>query len=210
LRDCAEGSTSGRAAIKITDPRQARYWAELHEEVVEFMASDYLPGRIWACCLLFGRNELLQYVCAERLRYFMGHLVLSGISGNICLGRLVNAPLIKDVAERTVRTIAAATGEPLEGLLTVDLREDRTGRPLVTEINLRHIAITSAFAQAGVNLVEAQILAAQGRWAQIDRRTPSFPPDNALLRDIDGLPVWVPQRRHLAVGEHVDRNGGME
>ncbi len=190
LRDCTPGSTSGRGALKVHDTDEARAWALLQKEVRFFMASEFLPGRNLACCLLFDDNELVKWACAERLTYFGGHLVLSGITGNTSKGRLVNDDRARTAAEKCLRLLARATGERLEGLFTVDLREDNRGRPLVTEVNLRHVAFTSAFAQAGVNMAEAQLLATLGLGHRISREEVLFPDNNLFLRDIDGLPQW--------------------
>jgi phosphosulfolactate phosphohydrolase-like enzyme len=121
----------------------------------------------------------------------MDRTVVSGVSGNISRGALVNADDAEDVADRAVRAICAGTGEVMNGLVAVDLREDAGGRPMVTEINLRHVAATWAFARAGHNMVEAQILLALGRRDEIGPVRLTFPPRNAILRDIDGPPVWV-------------------
>lgn len=200
LRDCGAGTTSAKAAIKIDNIEDAKAWARLQKNVVEFMASEYLPGRNFACCMLFSKGELLKYACAERINYFMADLLISGISGNTCLGRLVNIDSVKTVAEKAVRIIADYTGEKMEGLVTVDLRENANGKPLVTEINLRHVAFTSAFANAGANMVEAQILAIQGHMREIDRRETVFTDNNAFLRDIDGTPIWIPDLKEIEVG----------
>ena len=138
------------------------------------MASEYLPGQNFACCMLFQDNELLKFVCAERIKYFAGHLFLSGISGNTCEGRLINDTRVRAVAEECVRLIARNTGEPLTGLFTVDMRENQAGAPLVTEINLRHVAFTSAFAAGGANMAEAQLLATMGLSDKIDRKESGF------------------------------------
>ena len=76
--------------------------------------------------------------------YFMGHLAVSGVTGNINRGRLVNDERARTLAEQAVRFVAGLAGEPAHGLLTVDLREDRSGALKVTEINVRHVAATSA------------------------------------------------------------------
>jgi hypothetical protein len=45
-------------------------------------------------------------------------------------------------------------GDRLSGVVTVDLKEDETGRPFVTEINLRYIGFVHAYALARANVVE--------------------------------------------------------
>ena len=51
--------------------------------------------------------------------------------------------------------------------------------------------------------VTAQVLATLGRLDEIGEPVPHFPDDNVILRDIDGLPLWLTGYRELAVGEHV-------
>lgn len=200
LRDCSPGTTSAKGAIKVVEPAEAKAWALLQKEVAVFMASEYLPGRNLACCMLFYDDELLKFVCAERLEYFASHLVLSGITGNTCKGRLINDERVCAIAEKCVRMVAQKTGEPLRGLLTVDLRENRDGIPLVTEINLRHVAFTSAFAAGGANMAEAQLFATLGLSNKIASKEVRFPPGNLFLRDIDGLPLWVENWQNLQLG----------
>ncbi len=202
LRDHSDASSSGIGSIKVTEPEEAYAWAYLNPDLAGYMVAEHLPGRNLACSLLFHEDELLKAGCYERLEYFMGHLAVSGVTGNINRGRLVNDERARTLAEQAVRFLAGRTGEPAHGLLTVDLREDRTGAPKVTEINVRHVAATSALAAGGANMAEAQVLATLGRLDEIGERVPHFPDDNVILRDIDGAPLWLADYRELAVGEH--------
>jgi carbamoyl-phosphate synthase large subunit len=105
-------------------------------------------------------------------------------------------------SDEAVRKVCQQTGEVMNGLVVVDSKEDRRGKPLITEINLRHIATTSSVANAGVNMSEYQLLTALGRSnelsKEIDKR---FPPDNMIFRDIDGLPLYVNDFREMKIGE---------
>lgn len=203
LRDFSEGSTSGKGALRAASTAEMRAWAILNPNIQEYMVSDFLPGRNIACCLLFHRGELLKVASYERIQYFMGRSVLSGVSGNISKGRLINDSMVQDTAERAVKLITSITKETMHGLVTVDLREDENGKPLVTEINLRHVAATLAFAEAGSNMAEAQLLAALGDIESIGERETKFPPNNLILRDIDGLPLWVDDHRELEIGQSI-------
>jgi hypothetical protein len=202
LRDYSDASSSGIGSIKVTEPEEAYAWAYLNPEIPSYMLAEHLPGRNIACTLLFVDDALLKAGCYERLEYFMGHLAPSGITGNINRGRLVNDGRARALAEQAVRLVCEATGERAHGLLTVDLREDRTGALKVTEINVRHVAATSALAAGGANMAEAQVLATLGRLDEIGEPVPRFPEDNVILRDIDGEPLWLTGYRELAVGEH--------
>jgi hypothetical protein len=202
LRDHSEASSSGLGSIMVSEPGEAYAWAYLNPEISSYMVAEHLPGRNLACTLLFVEDKLLKAACYERLEYFMGHLAPSGVTGNINRGRLVNDERARKLAEQAVRFVGGLTGEPAHGLLTVDFREDRSGALKVTEINVRHVAATSALAQGGANLAEAQILATLRRLDEIGEPVPHFPDDNVILRNIDGAPLWVTDYRELAVGEH--------
>ena len=202
LRDYSEASSSGIGSIQVTEPEEAYAWAYLNPEIPSYMVAEHLPGRNIACTLLFHEDRLLKAGCYERLEYFMGHLAVSGVTGNINRGRLVNDERARALAEQAVRFVCKLTGEPAHGLLTVDLREDRSGALKVTEINVRHVAATSALAAGGANMAEAQVLATLGQLDEIGEPVPHFPEDNVILRDIDGSPIWLTDYRELAVGEH--------
>jgi carbamoyl-phosphate synthase large subunit len=202
LRDYSEASSSGIGSIQVTEPEEAYAWAYLNPGIPSYMVAEHLPGRNIACTLLFREDELLKAGCYERLEYFMGHLAVSGVTGNINRGRLVNDERARALAEQAVRFVCGLTGERAHGLLTVDLREDRTGALKITEINVRHVAATSALAAGGANMAEAQVLATLGRLDEIGEPVPHFPDDNVILRDIDGEPIWLTDYRELAIGEH--------
>ncbi|HZS30745.1 MAG TPA: hypothetical protein VFA37_05770 [Gaiellaceae bacterium] len=208
LRDYSDTSSSGKGAISVSEPEEAYAWAYLNPEIQSYMVAEHLPGRNLACTLLFYEGEVLKAGCYERLEYFMGHLAASGISGNINRGRLVNDERARALAEQAVRLVADGTGETAHGVLTVDFREDRTGALKVTEINVRHVAATSALAAGGANLAEAQLLATLGRLDEIGEPVPRFPDDNVILRNIDGEPLWLSGYRELAVGEHAPEPPG--
>ena len=90
----------------------------------------------------------------------------------------------------------------MNGLVVTDLKCDAQGRPIVTEINLRHVAFTSTFASAGLNFSEYQMLILQGRENEIPAGpTIAVPEDNIMLRDVDGLPIYRVGYRPLKMGE---------
>lgn len=202
LRDYSEASSSGMGSIRVADSEEAYAWAYLHPEIEHYMVAEYLPGRNFACCLLFAHDRLLKLGCYERLEYFMGHLVVSGVSGNISRGTLLNDSRVSAAGERAIRALSQQHGERAHGLFTVDLREACDGSPKVTEINVRHTAGTSALAAGGANLSEAQVLASVGREDEIGEVEVRFAPENAILRDIDGPPLLVAGDVTLKVGEH--------
>ena len=81
-------------------------------------------------------------------------------------------------------------------------KEDENGIPMITEINLRHVAFTSTFANAGLNFSEAQLLCMLERENDIPvKGTLEFPENNAMLRDVDGLPIYTERFMMPKLGE---------
>lgn len=205
IRDFSEGASSGKGALLAHGSDEARAWAILNRGIEQFMLSEYLPGRNFACHLLYNRGVIAKIACYERLEYFGARTAVSGITGNICKGRLVNDSRIVEVAEAAVASIVHKTGEVMHGIIAVDLREGADATPMITEINLRHVAATFAFAAAGFNLAEAHLALTLGDIGSLGMRETVYPANNIILRDIDGPPLWLDDYRAPAIGERVDR-----
>lgn len=203
VRDFARGSTSARGAFMASSLEQLTAWIAINQGTEDFMLSEFLPGRNYACHLLYNHGALLKVGIYERLEYFMNKVAVSGITGNISRGRLVNNQAVKANAVKAVEIISENNRETMHGLIAVDLRADHKGNPLITEINIRHVACTSAFASAGFNLSEYQMLCTLKRADEIDSEVEKiYPEDNLILRDIDGPPIWIPGFVPLADGEN--------
>lgn len=183
----ATGGAAGTGALLAHSRDEAEAWLALQGER-EMSASDFLPGRNLGCTLLYAHGEYLRSACFERLRYHMAKLVPSGVSGNISLGRLVHRADVGEIAQQAVTRAARAAKAMPHGVLTVDLKEDAAGQPLVTEINVRHVAPVSALVEGGATLVEDTVLLALGREAEIERGHHRFARELLILRDIDGEP----------------------
>lgn len=202
IRDYCEGSTSGKGAICAKNPAEVMAWMTLNQDTPNFMVSEFLPGHNIACMMLFNQGSLLKLGCYERLEYFMAKNVISGVSGNISKGKLINDPASVAVSKAAVELICQKTGELMNGLITVDLRYNAEGKPLITEINLRPVAAVSAFSEvADANLVAAHALTLLGHPEQVGPLEVSFPPNNLILRDIDGAPVFVPDYSEIAIAQ---------
>lgn len=191
IRDISIGSAGGKGALLVRNKNEMNAWVLLNDGSETFMISEFLPGRNFACQLLFVNGALVKHGSYERLEYFLGRMIPSGVSGNISRGRLLNDDRLLQNAVSAVNVIVEATGEIMNGFVAVDMREDEFGNPLITEINLRHVACTSAFAQAGHNLAEAHLLATLGHIEELGPVAKEYPEGNLILRDIDGPPMWV-------------------
>lgn len=203
VRDHELGSTSGRGSLLARTHEELMAWAVLNPSIQSFMISEFLPGRNYACHLLYHDGKLLKVGVYERLAYLMGRVAPSGISGNISRGRLLNDSRVVDVSTSAVTAICQTTGELMQGMIAVDLRENPQGRPLITEINLRHVACTSAFAVAGHNLAEAQVFATLDMPDRAGPMDGSYPNGNYILRDVDGPALWVTKLEVPSIGNAI-------
>lgn len=202
IRDYSEGTTSGKGSLMASNYDEVKAWATINQGIPSFMLSEYLPGRNLACFTLFHEGQLIKYGVAQRIDYLMGKVAVSGITGNTCKGKLLNDKRVFDVAYDAVMSVVGQTGEVMNGLVVTDLKEDGNGNPVVTEINIRHVAFTSTFANAGFNFSEYQLLCLMGRKNEIpDELTIQFPEDNCMLRDVDGLPIYLDHYKPIAIGE---------
>ena len=206
IRDHEVGSTSGRGSLLAHNLCELQAWVTLNPEIDYFMVSEFLPGRNFACHLLYFQGALIKVGTYERLEYFMGRIAPSGISGNISRGRLLADPRVLKRARDAVELICKRTGDVMHGLVAVDLREDRESRPMITEVNLRHVACTSAFADAGHNLAESHVFATMQMPDRVGALEKDFPHGNYILRDIDGPAKWVPQLELPSIGQPVTLN----
>jgi len=204
IRDFSNGCSSGKASFKPLNKKQLNAWAIINPEINYYMLAEYLPHRNYACHLLYYKGKLLKVGVYERLDYFMKKVTVSGISGNISKGKLINNLNVNNNATKAIDIICKKNNEIMHGLIVVDLKEDINHNPLITEINLRHVAATSSFASAGFNLSEFHLLTALNRVSEIDNVIEKkYPAQNLILRDIDGLPVWITKHKLLKIGEYI-------
>lgn len=194
------GTSSGRGSLMAHNDSELTAWATLNADIGSFMVSEFLPGRNLACLLLYHGGSLIKTGTYERLEYFMSRTAPSGITGNISRGRLLTDDGVLATSRKAVEMLCNITGEIMEGMVAVDLRENSQGQSMITEINLRHVACTSAFASAGHNLAEAHVLATLGRPEEAGPLQGGYPKGNLILRDIDGAAIWVPELALPATG----------
>lgn len=186
----SSSGTSGLGSLKIENIEALRNWIQINPNVDKFLASEFLPGRNLACKMLYYEGKLMRAACAERVQYIMSKVAPSGITGNTSFGRLLYEPKLVKIAERAIERIYDTTRAKKHGFFTVDFKEDAAGIPLITEINVRHVAFTQCFAAAGANFAEDTI--------RLLDNDPSFNRDNIIykfeeglifLRDVDALPI---------------------
>ena len=208
IRDGAAGTASGKGSFKATCNEDLKAWIKINQGIRQFQLSQFLPGGNYGCFCLFKDGKLIKMAQAERMEYIMAKVAVSGITGNTSKGRLINNEKIKLVALKAIERICNLTQEIMNGLVVVDMKGDEHNNPVITEINIRHVAFSSSFAAAGFNLSEYQLLLALGRDNEVTPEVEmNFPISNLILRDVDGTPVYVPEYKELKIGESMSKSG---
>lgn len=201
IRDGAAGTASAKGAFMARSRADLRAWVQINNGIDQFQLSEFLPGNNYGCFCLFKNGRLMKMCQAQRIEYIMAKVAVSGITGNTSKGKLLNDPKIRDVALRTIDTLCQKTGEQMSGLVVIDMKCNGEGHPIVTEINLRHVAYSSLFAMAGFNISEYQALLALGRDDEVSTEVEKiFPKGNYMLRDVDGEPLYFEELEEVQVG----------
>lgn len=193
-----EGS-SGLGSLKIDSEEALSQWISINPKVEEFIATEYLPGRNMACKMLYFGGDLKRTACAERINYIMAKVAPSGITGNTSFGRLINEPGLVELSKQALETIASQLECELNGIFTVDYKEDTSGFPKITEINVRHVAFTSSMAAGGANIpadtIEAMISGKGG--TDMERIDYTYSEPLIFLRDVDAAPIIMSESELL-------------
>jgi len=206
IRDGAAGTASAKGAFKAESLDELQAWVRINSHTTQFQLSQFLPGRNLGCFCLFKDGKLIKMAQAQRIEYIMAKVAVSGITGNTSKGKLLNENKIKDTALKALDILCNQTGEKMNGLVVADMKEDENGNPIITEINIRHVAFSSSFAMAGQNIAEAQLLLALNRDDEVLRDIEKqYPKGNLLLRDVDGQPIYIEGEMPLKIGEAFTR-----
>jgi carbamoyl-phosphate synthase large subunit len=194
-----EGS-SGLGSLKIESEFALSQWISINQDVKEFIATEYLPGRNMACKMLYFNGELKRTACAERINYIMAKVAPSGITGNTSFGRLINEPELVRLSEEALESVSSKLDSGLNGIFTVDYKENTEGNPKITEINIRHVAFTSSIAAGGANLpmdtLKAMFAEDLTGMKRIDYR---YDEPLIFLRDVDSEPIIMKEAKLLGI-----------
>ena len=204
VRDASAGTASGKGSFLAHNINELRAWMVINTGIDLFQISEYCPGGNYGVLCLFEKGKLLKIAIAERLEYIMAKVAISGITGNTSVGRFLNDESIKKHALDSIEKVCQATNSVMNGVVVVDMKADINGVAKVTEINIRYVAYNCCLASAGFNLAEAHLLTTLGRSAELSpEREFLFPKDNRFFRDVDGLPIYIPEYKSLIIGQFV-------
>jgi biotin carboxylase len=156
------------------------YWRSFRGiDYGDFMASEFLPGPEFAWQSLWQDGTLITSQARERVEYIFGNLTPSGQSSSPSVARTVNRDDVNKAGESAVRAVM----DRPNGVFCVDMKENATGSPLVTEINVgRFFTTSNFFAHAGLNMPDLYVQLGLGNTLE------NVPPTYNPLRE--GL-YWV-------------------
>lgn len=144
-------------ALKVNNKNDLDTWLALNGYRDDFIISEFLPGRNYACKLLFYGGKLIQHASAERIDYLLSAASPSGISGMSSRGKLLNRPDLVEKSAIALSKLSKKFEAELNGIFTVDFKENSDGVPMITEINIRHVSFNYAFTLGGLNLAETTL-----------------------------------------------------
>jgi predicted ATP-grasp superfamily ATP-dependent carboligase len=187
------GSGAGAiGAMKIGNLKELQNWIDINPRVKDFMASEFLPGKNYACKVLFNNGKMIKAASGERIDYLLAAAAPSGISGMCAQGKLVNDDKLVQYSEKAVRTVYESFGMQPHGMFTVDFKGDKDGEPKITEINIRHVSFTYAFALGGANFAWDTICMLKGKETEGDT-IHRFDKDYRFIRGVDSDLFIIPE-----------------
>lgn len=143
-----------KASLPISNFYQGDAWIDYWRgfkglDYGDFMASEFLPGSEYAWQSLWFEGELITSQARERVEYIFGNLTPSGQSSSPSVARTVN----RDEVNRAGIAAVKSVSEKPSGVFCVDMKEDVSGSPKVTEINVgRFFTTSNFFSHAGLNM----------------------------------------------------------
>ncbi len=167
-----------KAALPVNTLLQAEGWIDYWINVKglaysDFMMSEFLPGKEFAFQSVWYQGELITSMARERVEYLFGHLFPSGQSSSPSIAKTVHRDDVNQLATSAI----LAVDPKATGIFCVDIKENKEGRPCVTEINAGRFFTTSInFSTAGLNMPYYYILLGLGERDRI----PQLPQYNGI------------------------------
>jgi glutathione synthase/RimK-type ligase-like ATP-grasp enzyme len=191
----AKSGAGGRLGLKVDTAEQAKRWVELNTlqnraVIGDFILQEYLSGRDLAFDSLWFKGKLVTSYARERLQYVLKHISLSGITGTPAVARTVEDEKVNQVG---VEAVKALDSEP-HGFFSVDVKEDASGKPVVTEVDgkwhttapLWGYAFAKALDKPELNVAYQYLML--GLNGSLDVELPAFnlfPAEHYLVRQLD-------------------------
>ena len=197
-RHGAGGRGSTPADNRETAISWIQYWRSRKVDW-EFIAQEHLPGRNIAFHSLWRNGDLVVSMARERVEYIYPYLAPSGIMGTPSVQRTVHDEKVNEIGTKAVLAIDSN----FNGIASVDLKENASGMPCVTEINPGRMFTTSYFFSFASNILRGDFCAnipyLYTRLA-FEESVPEMPKYNVLPADV----YWI---RHMDAPARLVKEG---
>jgi len=182
--------TGSWGTIPVASPEQARSWINYWQEMRAvpaglFTLSEFLPGRDFCLQSLWKKGTLVMAKAHERLTYHVTGGNPSGTSSTAALAKMIFEPRIAEVCSKSIRLLDPKAS----GVFFVDLKENESGEPCITEINAGRFAnVPTIHDVAGkYNMAISYVRLALGKPVR-NRGMCRFTDACYVTRDIDATP----------------------
>lgn len=190
---CRIRSGSGSyGAVPVRTAQQVRGWIHFWESMRSvpshsFTLSEYLPGRDYCVQCLWKNGRLILAKMAERITYLESGSP-SGVSSMPALAKTALDTGVIDVCARAIRALDPRAN----GVFFVDLKENESGEPCITEINAgRFATMTNIHDLVGKhNMAVTYVRLALGEQSELNESV-DYADGYYLVRSVDTLPAIV-------------------
>ena len=183
--------------MKINSEKDLDAWLLVQTGIAEFTVSEFLPGKHLANQMLYLEGRLQLNAGLECVEYVMADVAPSKVTGNTAFGRLLNDRGLLDFCEQVMDFIGKKLDVPPHGVFSFDLKQDATGSPKVTEINIRHMAYTGILAQCGCDFTKASLDYLVSGKIRAEPVRHQFDQNYVFLRDVDVEPIVLKESELL-------------
>lgn len=186
----------GRLSNKCNSFDEVRLWIELcnaqgRARINDFIVQQFFSGRDIAWDSLWFDGKLIISYCRERLEYPFSKLTMSGVTGTPTVARIIHDKKVNDTAINAVKAISKKP----HGCFSVDLKEDKNGKPNVTEVDSGKfhttIGLWGFLAEKNLklpwyfNMPRLYVHLGIGKNSPIENELNIYPDDLYLIRNLD-------------------------
>lgn len=189
----AGGTGSTPADNKETALNWIRYWFS-RDKSWEFIAQEFLPGRNIAFQSVFKEGECITSQARERIEYIYPYLAPSGVTGTPVVAKTIHNDKVNEMSTKAILSIDSSA----TGIFSVDLKGDKDGNIVPTEINPGRFFTSNFFyANAGkkYNVPRANMADILVKLA-FDEKIPDGNNYNVLPENL----YWI---RHIDCAQHL-------
>ena len=145
LRVKTAGTAGAYGATWVTNDKEAAEWVinfckKESIDLSEFTLSEFLPGRLFECLVLFKKGNLKLAKIYENLRFANGGDPQNdGVGSTPDLAKSISDDVSKRAMENAIRAVKSAShscGSLPNGIYHMSAKQNHSGEPCITEVNI--------------------------------------------------------------------------